>query len=94
MKFLRLNGAASTFGRAVCYDGRMAKPDEFHLTLQLLPSGDYSVLDGLPSEHGLKSMGAHRFDLPKGRVMVWTVDCNLSSAKVLALTQAAIDALE
>ena len=72
----------------------MPKPAEFHLTLQQLPNGEFHVLDGLPSEHALKSMGAHRYDLPIGRVMVWTVDCTLSSAKVLAIAQDTIDALE
>ena len=72
----------------------MPNQPEFHLTLQQLPGGEFRVLDGLPSEHALKSMGAHRYDLAIGRVMVWTVDCTLSSAKVLVLAQDAIDALE
>ena len=72
----------------------MPKPAEFHLILQQLPDGDYTVLEGMPSEHKLKSMGAHRYDLDMGKLTLWLVNCNLGPAQARSIAQNAIDALE
>lgn len=72
----------------------MPKPAEFHLIVQQLPDGDYAVLEGMPSEHKLKSNGAHRYDIALGRLTLWLVNCNLSEAQARAVAKDAIAALE
>lgn len=58
---------------------------EYNLTLQLLPTGRYKLLDGLPVDHGLKSTAAHAFDMPHGTTIFWTVDCDLTGEQVRAI---------
>jgi hypothetical protein len=72
----------------------MPKPAEFHLIIQQLPDGEYALLDGMPSEHKLKSNGAHRYDLELGRLTLWLVNCNLNPAQAQTIAADAIAALE
>jgi hypothetical protein len=69
------------------------RQDEYHLILRRMPDGDYTVLEGMPSEHQLKSSGAYSYAVPVGKAIVWLVDCNLTSTQTAALVQDALDSL-
>lgn len=69
------------------------RQDEYHLILRQMPDADYTILEGMPSEHQLKSSGAHSYAVPVGKAIVWLVDCNLNSQQTAALVQDALDAL-
>jgi hypothetical protein len=72
----------------------MAKRAEYHLTIHHLPDGEYTLLEGLPSEHKLKSWGAHRYDIDAGVLTLWLVNCQLSAKQAFALARDAIDAID
>lgn len=67
--------------------------DEYHLILRQMPDGTYTILEGMPSEHQLRSSGAHSYPVPLGKAIVWLVDCNPSRDQTAALTRDALDAL-
>lgn len=71
----------------------MPKNDEYHLTIQQDADGEYVILEGLPSEHRLKSMGAHRYDVGFGTLTLWLVGCSLNAQQAMAVAQETVDTL-
>jgi hypothetical protein len=71
----------------------MPKNDEYHLTIQQAEDGGYTILEGLPSEHRLKSWGAHRYELGFGTLTLWLVGCTLNAQQAMAAAQDVVDNL-
>lgn len=72
----------------------MSKRAEYHLTIHQLAGGDYAVLEGLPSEHKLKSWGAHRYDIAAGILMLWYVGSKLSAKQAFIIAQDTINSID